>query len=574
MSSSEAPPTPVRPRLSVLVRVALIFEILAAYGVVHWQLRRHDLPAVVAALRAGGVARRPLPSDDRRLAGIAVRVLTVLPGDARCLVRSLVVLRLLARRGIDVRLIIAAQPAPTFEAHAWVERAGRPLLPTRGFGDARSDGALIAGDGARSASGGGARAADRRDACSAPGGRRASRATARSDRPGSGCCSELERQRLVRCSGGRILERRRRAGPHVVRDSRASGDRGRADGGHRCSSSRRSRCAAALESAGVANVAAEGPAARPRAARRSRDAHVTRHRLLVGRADVDAAVRRLETARLAADAAFAFRPCMRSVAHDRGPGARGDPLATALVRDRVRRPGTGSGRAHLRWTPAPTTRRRARCVAPVPRARRLRRATASIDAAAWWDVTRADGSSLLEPLVRRHPALAAGDPCAAPPSSTAVSGVPAPSLVAAPSRVCPGATRRAVGLANPLMRRIAPSRSPPRWRSSDGLLAPAGTRTTTLRGGCSRPVGASAGSSRTVARRRAARARTPHGPTPSDRLGRGAAPGWPMARWATALADATPPVTRAVAEPAASRSARLRRASPRAPGAARSTTTQ
>jgi hypothetical protein len=137
MSSSEAGSTPVTPRLGVLVRAALVVEILAAYGTVHWHLRRRDLPAVVTALRAGSVARRPLPADDRRLAGAAVRVLSVMPGDTRCLVRSLVVLRLLARRGIDVRLIIAARPAPTFEAHAWVERGGRPLLPTRGLGNAR-----------------------------------------------------------------------------------------------------------------------------------------------------------------------------------------------------------------------------------------------------------------------------------------------------------------------------------------------------------------------------------------------------------------------------------------------------
>ena len=137
MSSSEAGSTPVTPRLGVLVRAALVMETLTAYAVVHWHLRRRDLPAVVAALRASSVARRPLDADDRRLAGVAVRVLSVMPGDARCLVRSLVVLRLLARRGIDVRLIIAARPAPSFEAHAWVERAGRPLLPTRGFRDAR-----------------------------------------------------------------------------------------------------------------------------------------------------------------------------------------------------------------------------------------------------------------------------------------------------------------------------------------------------------------------------------------------------------------------------------------------------
>ena len=67
----------------------------------------------------------------------AVRVLERVPGDSRCLTRSLVVLAMLARRGRDVRLVLAARPTPTFAAHAWVERDGRPLLPTRDFDDAR-----------------------------------------------------------------------------------------------------------------------------------------------------------------------------------------------------------------------------------------------------------------------------------------------------------------------------------------------------------------------------------------------------------------------------------------------------
>ncbi len=81
--------------------------------------------------------RGPLDVDERRLAAAAVRVLQRLPGDSRCLTRSLVVLAMLARRGIEVRLVLAARPTPTFAAHAWVERGGRPLLPTRDFEDAR-----------------------------------------------------------------------------------------------------------------------------------------------------------------------------------------------------------------------------------------------------------------------------------------------------------------------------------------------------------------------------------------------------------------------------------------------------
>lgn len=117
-------------------RGALVAEILATYVIVRWHVRRRKLPAAVARLRA----QRCLPVVDReprRLAVTAERVVARIPGDSRCLMRSLVVLAMLARRGIDARLILAARPTPEFAAHAWVERNGDPLLPTRGFGDAR-----------------------------------------------------------------------------------------------------------------------------------------------------------------------------------------------------------------------------------------------------------------------------------------------------------------------------------------------------------------------------------------------------------------------------------------------------
>ena len=137
-------PTDVAPGLtqaaSLRDRAALAAEVLVTYGQVRWSVRRRDLPTVVAALRSPRrrhAPRGPLDADERRLAAAAVRVLARLPGDSRCLTRSLVVLAMLARRGVAVRLILAARPSPTFAAHAWVERSGRPLLPTRDFDDAR-----------------------------------------------------------------------------------------------------------------------------------------------------------------------------------------------------------------------------------------------------------------------------------------------------------------------------------------------------------------------------------------------------------------------------------------------------
>jgi hypothetical protein len=51
-----------------------------------------------------------------------------MPGDTRCLARSLVLTRLLAGRGIQAKLVIGTRPAPDFLAHAWVEHAGDPVL--------------------------------------------------------------------------------------------------------------------------------------------------------------------------------------------------------------------------------------------------------------------------------------------------------------------------------------------------------------------------------------------------------------------------------------------------------------
>jgi hypothetical protein len=57
------------------------------------------------------------------------RTLGALPADAQCLTRSLVLTSLLARRGIASSLVIGVKPEPEFEAHAWVESNGTPLLP-------------------------------------------------------------------------------------------------------------------------------------------------------------------------------------------------------------------------------------------------------------------------------------------------------------------------------------------------------------------------------------------------------------------------------------------------------------
>ena len=57
------------------------------------------------------------------------KALAPLPFDSRCLVRSLVLTAMLARRGIDGRLVIGVDAGTEFAAHAWVEAGGLALLP-------------------------------------------------------------------------------------------------------------------------------------------------------------------------------------------------------------------------------------------------------------------------------------------------------------------------------------------------------------------------------------------------------------------------------------------------------------
>jgi hypothetical protein len=124
------------PSFPLRMRVRLTGEVLITYARVRWLLVRRDTPAVVAALR-GAVVDRRRPEDacslGRRLAHPVRRVLDPLPWDSRCLMRSLVLLAMLARRGISTDLVIGVQPGEQFKAHAWIEHGGQALLPNLGY---------------------------------------------------------------------------------------------------------------------------------------------------------------------------------------------------------------------------------------------------------------------------------------------------------------------------------------------------------------------------------------------------------------------------------------------------------
>jgi transglutaminase superfamily protein len=115
-------------------KLALGLEILATYGRVRWLLWRGDLVSTLERLREQAAVSDVRPGgldalSEPRLANAVSRTLRILPTDSRCLMRSLVLSSLLARRRIDSSLVIGVRPAPSFAAHAWVEQRGEALLP-------------------------------------------------------------------------------------------------------------------------------------------------------------------------------------------------------------------------------------------------------------------------------------------------------------------------------------------------------------------------------------------------------------------------------------------------------------
>jgi hypothetical protein len=124
-------------RLSVVEKLRLGGEIVASYGRVRLSLRRDDLPTLLARLREGTSPDASWPNgrayaEARRLGAVVERTLGATPQRSRCLVSSLVLTQLLARRGVSSTLVIGVSPGEDFGAHAWVELGGKPLLPAGG----------------------------------------------------------------------------------------------------------------------------------------------------------------------------------------------------------------------------------------------------------------------------------------------------------------------------------------------------------------------------------------------------------------------------------------------------------
>lgn len=126
-------------------KLLLGLEIIGTYLVSRRSMAHTDIREVVATMNARSARLtspwEPGSLEERLVAGrlgnAVTRTLAALPSDSRCLVRSLVLMSLLAARGIPAKLVIGAHSRPHFAAHAWVEHAGRPVLSAGPFEDSR-----------------------------------------------------------------------------------------------------------------------------------------------------------------------------------------------------------------------------------------------------------------------------------------------------------------------------------------------------------------------------------------------------------------------------------------------------
>lgn len=111
-------------------KLRLLATVWATATVVVIGLRRERLPDLIT--RLGREAhRRPVPPS--LLSRAVSRGLRVGPWQPRCLIRALVLFRLLRSQGDPAVLVIGlAATRPSSEAHAWVELDGRDIGPAPG----------------------------------------------------------------------------------------------------------------------------------------------------------------------------------------------------------------------------------------------------------------------------------------------------------------------------------------------------------------------------------------------------------------------------------------------------------
>ena len=123
MTASTAP-------LTLTGKVVLLCLVWVTAAQVRLELWRRPLPDVVRAL---STPTRRNPRPVALLSRAVSRGLRVRRWHPRCLIRSLVLYRLLCAQGDPAELIIALPRHPTsHDAHAWVELRGRDVGPLPG----------------------------------------------------------------------------------------------------------------------------------------------------------------------------------------------------------------------------------------------------------------------------------------------------------------------------------------------------------------------------------------------------------------------------------------------------------
>jgi Transglutaminase-like superfamily len=118
--------------------LALVVEVLAIYVVTCVRLKRKHIKLADEVPRTNPVCVQSLPAHQKaavamRLRDAVVELLARLPTDPSCLVRSMVLIRLLVRHGINSRLVVGVcSEGRTIAAHAWVEHDGVAILDRGG----------------------------------------------------------------------------------------------------------------------------------------------------------------------------------------------------------------------------------------------------------------------------------------------------------------------------------------------------------------------------------------------------------------------------------------------------------
>ena len=118
-------------RPTVPAKVFWAIRVYWTWLVVRLRIGRTPLPDLVEQMR--GPSRMSLPWSPQRAVANVARLLRVRDAGARCIVASLVGIRMLSRMGWGAELVIGLPSNPVdHSAHAWLEVDGQDIGPPPG----------------------------------------------------------------------------------------------------------------------------------------------------------------------------------------------------------------------------------------------------------------------------------------------------------------------------------------------------------------------------------------------------------------------------------------------------------